>query len=99
LTCGDGSGSEQRWRRLRRGHARLAGKSRRADLLVVDRQHRAGAAEAGLHLVGDHEHLVARAQLAHAAQVALVGHHDARLALDRLEHEGGHVRVGGERRL
>ena len=46
----------------------------------------------------EHE-VVQRRRLAHAAQVALVGHHDARLALDRLEHEGGHVRVGGERRL
>ena len=47
----------------------------------------------GLHLVRDPEHVVARAELPHPRQVAGVGHHHARLALDGLHHEGGSVGV------
>ena len=58
---------------------------------MIAGQDPAGAAEAGLHFVGDHEHVVTSADLAHGAQVADGGHDDAGLALDRLDDEGGDV--------
>mmetsp|Transcript_5589 Transcript_5589/g.13002 ORF Transcript_5589/g.13002 Transcript_5589/m.13002 type:complete len:200 (+) Transcript_5589:458-1057(+) len=62
-------------------------------LLVINGEHRACAAEACLHLVSNHEHVVPCAQRAHPREVAVIRHDHARLALDGLEHEGGHVRV------
>ena len=50
----------------------------------------AGAAEAGLDLVGDEQRAVLAAQPLRLVQVAVVRQVDA-LALDRLEDEGGDV--------
>mmetsp|Transcript_51871 Transcript_51871/g.134570 ORF Transcript_51871/g.134570 Transcript_51871/m.134570 type:complete len:201 (-) Transcript_51871:432-1034(-) len=68
-------------------------------VLMVDGQHAPRAAETSLHLVGDHQHVILAAQLAHALQVAIRWHHDSGLTLDWLKHEATHVRVGGERCL
>ena len=50
----------------------------------------AGAAEAGLDLVGDEQRAVLAAQPLRLREIAVVGHVDA-LALDRLDDEGGDV--------
>lgn len=50
----------------------------------------AGAAETSLHLVSNHEHVVLRAEITHAAQVALVRHDNPRL----YHTQGGGVRRG-----
>ena len=50
-------------------------------------------AEASLHLVSNHQHVVLGAQLAHLGQVSFVGDHHACLTLDRLKHEATHVGV------
>eukprot|EP00515_Schizochytrium_aggregatum_P017286 CAMPEP_0202097642 /NCGR_PEP_ID=MMETSP0965-20130614/1310_1 /ASSEMBLY_ACC=CAM_ASM_000507 /TAXON_ID=4773 /ORGANISM="Schizochytrium aggregatum, Strain ATCC28209" /LENGTH=849 /DNA_ID=CAMNT_0048666027 /DNA_START=98 /DNA_END=2648 /DNA_ORIENTATION=+ len=68
----------------------------RADVLVVHAEHAAGAAEASLDLVCDHEHVVLGAEVAHALEVALVRDEDAGLALDGLEHVRGDVGVALE---
>ena len=49
---------------------------------------RAGAAEPGLDLVGDHQHVVLDAQPAHVVQVAGRRHDHAGLALHRLDQDG-----------
>ncbi len=59
------------------------------DAVAVARERLAHAGEPGLDLVGDEQHVVARADLAHRAQVALGRQHDAGLALDRLDQHGG----------
>ena len=64
---------------------------------MVAGEQRAGAAEAGLDFVADHQHVVARADLAHALEIARGRHDDAGLALDRLDEEG--AGVGRDRRL
>ena len=66
------------------------------DALVLAGERGPGAAEAGLDLVGDHQHVVRGAQLAHPRQVAGGRHDHARLALDRLDEERDDVRVGGQ---
>ena len=63
------------------------------NLFVLGRHHVASAAKAGLNLIGDHEHVVLGTQLAHALQVAVARQHNASLALNRLEHNGGNGRV------
>ena len=53
-----------------------------------------GAAEAGLHLVEHEQRVALGAQRPHRAQVVRARDHDAALALERLEQDGGHrVRV------
>ena len=47
------------------------------------------APETRLHFVADHQHIVARAQLAHVAQIALRRHDDPALTLNRLDQERG----------
>lgn len=68
----------------------------RAHAVVLDGEHLARAAEAGLHLVGDEQDVVLVADLAHALQVRR--HHGdvAALAEDGLDEDGGRV---GRRRL
>ena len=63
----------------------------RHDALVVAREGAAGAAEAGLDLVGGEEDVLAGADLADAAQVALGRDDHAALALDRLDQDGDGV--------
>ena len=60
-----------------------------------------GAAEAGLHLVGDQDDAVLVAEPAHALDELLRGDDEPALALHRLEHDrrhvlGRHVRLEGE---
>src|SRR5690606_40996861 len=55
--------------------------------LVLIVEQLAGAAEAGLDLVEDQEHVVPSAELADLRQIARRRHDNARLRLDRLEHE------------
>ena len=59
--------------------------------LVVGGEPVAGAAEAGLDLVGDEHHVVARAPLRQGRQEAARGHDEPALALDRLDHDAGQV--------
>ena len=62
----------------------------RRDAGVVARPHRAAAAVAGEHLVGDEQHVVAVAELARALQERGIRGAHARGALDHgLEHHGG----------
>ena len=65
------------------------------DALVLAREHRPGAAEAGRDLVADQEHVVLVAEMADVAQVAVGSDEDARGALDeRLDdHRGDAVAV------
>ena len=64
-------------------------------------EHRSGAAEARHDLVGDQEHVVARAKLARQREVVRVVHRHPRRALhQRLDDERGDRRVmAGEVRL
>ena len=82
---------------------------------VLEREHAAGAAEAGLHLVDAEERPVAAAELLRALEVAGLGEVDAlalhgldeeerdvlarELALERLEVVERHAREAGEQRL
>ena len=59
------------------------------DAVVVAAEHAAGAAEAGLHLVGDEEGAVLATEGLGTGEVAGLGDDDAGLALDGLHHEGG----------
>jgi len=63
----------------------------RPDAFVVAAQQRAGAAEAGLNLIGDEQDVVGGANLGRALQVARRGHAHAPFALDRLDQEGDGV--------
>ena len=58
------------------------------DVPVLDREETAGAAHAGLDLVGDEQRAVFLAERGRARQEFVGGHVDA-LALDRLDDEGG----------
>ena len=70
------------------------------DVLVVAGERAAGAGQAGLDLVGDHQHLGAVAQRADLLEVALRRDDHAALALDRLEQDGdGGLVDGGLERL
>ena len=60
------------------------------DAGLLDREQRAGAAEAGLHLVGDQHDAVLVAELAQARRYAAGRGHEAALALDRLDHDRRH---------
>ena len=61
---------------------------------MFEREPLAGAAEAGDHLVGDQQHLVAVADLAQAGEVVVGRRVDAARALDRLgDHRGDRVRT------
>ena len=52
-------------------------------------EHRAGAAEADRHFVGNQQHVVPPGQLAHAAQIAARVHeHAGRRLHQRLDHDG-----------
>ena len=53
----------------------------------------AGPAQPGLDLIGDHERAVRRAQVPDGGQVTRRRHHDAGLALDRLDQDAHHVGV------
>ena len=57
------------------------------DAPVLDREEAAGAAEAGLDLVGDEQRAVLAAELG-APREVVVGRHVHALALDRLDDEG-----------
>jgi hypothetical protein len=57
---------------------------------VFERKEASGAGDAGLHLVGDEQRVMAPAQRRRLAQIAVVRHVDA-LALDRLDDERGDV--------
>ena len=63
----------------------------RLDAEVLDGEHLAGAAEAGLHLVGDEEDAVAVEDFLDALEVAGRRHQDAALAHHRLGDEGGDI--------
>ena len=56
---------------------------------MLDREHPAGASEAGLHLVDDHDDPVAAAQLPHADEEVLRGDDEACLALHGLDDDRG----------
>ena len=58
---------------------------------MLDAEQLAGAAQAGLHLVGDEEHVVLVADFPQARPVVVGGHDRPRLALHRLGHHGGDV--------
>ena len=60
--------------------------------VVVAREQLAGAAEAGLHLVGDEQHVALAADPRARGEIAGRRHDDAALALDRLDEERGGVR-------
>ena len=62
---------------------------------VVAGERAPGAGQAGLDLVGDHQHVALGAQRAHPRQVVVGRHDDARLALDGLEQHGDGVLVDG----
>ena len=65
------------------------------DAVVLARPHRAGAPDAGLHLVDDEQDAVRVAQRAQVGQPAGRRHDVAALALDRLDEDRRHVgRVG-----
>ena len=79
--------------RQRLGDGDEVGDARR----VLEREERAGAAEAGLHLVDREERAVVVTQLGRGAEVA-VGRDEHALALDRLDDERGDVaRLGSSR--
>ena len=64
------------------------------DAVVLDREQAAGAAEAALHLVGDHDDAVRVAQLANAPEEARRHRDEAGLALHRLDdHRGDRRRI------
>eukprot|EP01137_Pigoraptor_chileana_P009058 Opistho-2@56753 len=65
----------------------------RTHALVVAREHAARAAESRLDLVGNKQHIGILADLLGLAQIPLVRHNDARLALDRLNVKAGYGRV------
>ena len=65
------------------------------DALAVAGERRAGAAQARLDLVGDHQHAAARGDLTHLRQETLRRHDHAGLALDGLEQHGHGVVVDG----
>ena len=58
-------------------------------------EHAAGASHAGLHLVEDQQQAVLIAQRAQRAQEIVLGHYDARLTLDRLDHDGDRLGPDG----
>jgi hypothetical protein len=57
---------------------------------VLDREHLAGAGEAGLHFVGDEQNAVFAADLRHGGEPSRRRHDEAALALHRLHDQGGH---------
>ena len=65
------------------------------DALELAGERRAGAAQAGLDLVGDEQHVGRGAQLADPREVAGRRHDHAGLALDRLEQDRDRVVVDG----
>ena len=58
---------------------------------VLAREVGAGAGHARLDLVGDEHDAVGRAPLLKRGQVAVGGHDEAALALNRLDHEAGEI--------
>ena len=62
------------------------------DAFVLAREPRAGAPEAGLHLVGDEQHAVVGAPLCHAREPARFGHDEAAFARDGFDDDARHVR-------
>ena len=66
------------------------------DALVLARPHRAGAADAGLHLVDHEQDAVLVAQRAQVGEPARRRHDVAALALDRLDEDRGDVARVGE---
>ncbi len=58
-------------------------------MLVVQCEHRAGAGQPGLDLVGDQQRTRLVAEPAGLGEVAVRRHHDPGLALDRLHQDGG----------
>ncbi len=70
------------------------------DVLVIEREHGAGAGQARLDLVGDQQCARVVADPAHPGQVAVRRHDHAGLALDRFhQHGGGALGHGGGQRL
>ena len=66
---------------------------------MVKGEHLARTPEARLNLIGDQEHVVLGAEVAHALQIAVRWNYDAALALDRLHADGTDVWVRLEFRL
>jgi len=64
---------------------------------VVEREHAAGSAEAGLHLVDAEQRSVAAAEFLRALEVA-IRRKEWAVALDRLDDENGDV-LAAKRRL
>ena len=65
-------------------------------LVVLDREHLSGAAEAGLHLVDDEDDAVVVADPAHALEELRRRDDEAAFALDGLDHDR-RDRLGGDR--
>ena len=80
-------GERGRQRHVAAGDALRQAEEVRRDVLVLAREHAAGAAEAHGHLVADEEDPVPVAQRAHVAQVALGVDDDARRALHQRLHD------------
>ena len=63
-----------------------------SDPRMLEAEHRAGAADAGLDLVEDQQDAALPRQGAQVAQEVAGGLEDAGLALDRLQHDGDGAR-------
>src|SRR6185437_7126075 len=81
-------GEHARKRQISAGDALREAQEVRRDVSLLAREHRPGAPEPRHDLVGDEEHLVARAELARAAQeLWMVEAHAARALHEGLHHE------------
>ncbi len=61
------------------------------DAFVFAGEHRSGAGEPGLHLVGDEHHIVLAAPVQQRGQEAVGGNDEAALTLDGLDDHRGQV--------
>ena len=88
LAAGDKGGHRQHPAAERLAQDQAVG----TDALVLEGEPRAGAAQAGLHLVEDQQHAVCVADAAQGGEPARRRHDDAGLALDRLDKHGRRFR-------
>ena len=85
------AGEHGRERQVAAGEAFAARHQVGRDVDVVDRPHATGAADAGCHLVDDHESPELVAQRAHAAhERRVMGEHATGCLHERLDHDGAH---------